>query len=215
MKILVTSCAGFIGSAIIRHLINNTEHSVINAEKLTHAGGSESLTSVCDTPRYNFEKINTCNKPEVRHIFSQYQSDIVMPLTSNSSPTNRSIVETGEFIQTNSLATYTLAEAIGKGFTELSEPQKTFHFHHISTDEVYGDVETPEGLFTEKASHTPSSPYSVSKASSDNLVRAWNRTFGLPTVLANCSKTMSHSISLKINSISNSKRSSQKSPVNL
>lgn len=187
MKILVTGGAGFIGSAVIRHLINDTEHSVVNVDKLTYAGNLESLTSVKENSRYNFEKVNICDKSEVERIFSQYRPDIIMHLAAESH-VDRSIDGPDEFIQTNIVGTYTLLEAARKHYSTLcDEAKKTFKFHHISTDEVYGDLEAPEDLFTEETSYAPSSPYSASKASSDHLVRAWNRTFGLPTLVTNCS----------------------------
>ena len=187
MKILVTGGAGFIGSAVIRHLINDTEHSVVNVDKLTYAGNLESLTSVKENSRYNFEKVDICDKSEVERIFSQYRPDIIMHLAAESH-VDRSIDGPDEFIQTNIFGTYTLLEAARKHYSKLSDnAKKVFKFHHISTDEVYGDLEGPEDLFTEETSYAPSSPYSASKASSDHLVRAWNRTFGLPTLVTNCS----------------------------
>ena len=187
MKILVTGGAGFIGSAVIRHLINDTEHSVVNLDKLTYAGNLESLISVANNPRYDFEKVDICDKAAVERVFNQYQPDVIMHLAAESH-VDRSIDGPGDFIQTNIVGTYTLLEAARKLYSTLSDDaKKMFRFHHISTDEVYGDLEAPEDLFTEETSYAPSSPYSASKASSDHLVRAWNRTFGLPTVVTNCS----------------------------
>ncbi len=186
-KILVTGGAGFIGSAVIRHLINDTECSVINLDNLTYAGNLESLSSVETNQRYVFEKVDICDKAEVERVFEQHQPDIVMHLAAESH-VDRSIDGPGEFMQTNIIGTYTLLEVARKYWGKLDEAKKLdFRFHHISTDEVYGDLEGPEDLFTEETSYAPSSPYSASKASSDHLVRAWQRTYGLPTIITNCS----------------------------
>lgn len=185
-RILVTGGAGFIGSALIRHVISNTEDQVLNVDKLTYAGNVESLVDVDLSERYTFEQIDICNAVALRHVFTSYRPTIVMHLAAESH-VDRSIDGPGEFITTNIVGTYTLLEESRRYFTSLSrESQQQFRFHHISTDEVYGDLGA-EGLFTETTSYEPSSPYSASKASSDHLVRSWQRTFGLPTLVTNCS----------------------------
>ena len=186
-KILVTGGAGFIGSAVIRHLINNTQHDVINVDKLTYAGNLESLAGVMDNSRYHFEQVDICDASAIKRIFAQFQPDIVMHLAAESH-VDRSIDGPGEFIQTNIVGTYTLLEQARAYWLTLDEDRKNaFRFHHISTDEVYGDLEGTSDLFTETTAYAPSSPYSASKASSDHLVRAWYRTYGLPTIITNCS----------------------------
>jgi dTDP-glucose 4,6-dehydratase len=186
--IVVTGGAGFIGSAVIRHLINNTNHIVINIDKLTYAGNLESLLTVHQSERYSFEKVDICDAYEIKRIFEQYQPDLIMHLAAESH-VDRSIDGPGEFIQTNVIGTYTLLEASRQYWSNISNEEKksTFRFHHISTDEVYGDLEGTDDLFTESTPYAPSSPYSASKASSDHLVRAWNRTYNLPTIVTNCS----------------------------
>ncbi|MDL3983941.1 dTDP-glucose 4,6-dehydratase [Shewanella xiamenensis] len=198
MKILVTGGAGFIGSAVVRHIIENTNDSVINLDKLTYAGNLESLTSVANNARYAFEKVDICDRTELDRVFSLHQPDAVMHLAAESH-VDRSITGPADFIQTNIVGTYTLLEAARHYWMQLDAERKSaFHFHHISTDEVYGDLPHPdeqEGktvkqklpLFTESTPYAPSSPYSASKASSDHLVRAWLRTYGLPTIVTNCS----------------------------
>lgn len=187
MKILITGGAGFIGSALIRYIIASEEDQVINVDKLTYAGNLESLQSVENNPRYTFEQVDICNRAELDRVFSQYQPDAVMHLAAESH-VDRSIDGPVAFIQTNIVGTYTLLEAARYYWNDLSHERKTdFRFHHISTDEVYGDLENPEDLFTETTPYAPSSPYSASKASSDHLVRAWQRTYGLPTIITNCS----------------------------
>lgn len=192
-KILVTGGAGFIGSAVVRYLLNETQHSVVNLDKLTYAGNLESLSAVSDNSRYAFERVDICDAPEVKRVLAQHQPDLIMHLAAESH-VDRSIDGPGEFIQTNLVGTYVLLDQARAYFQTLSAEKKAaFRFHHISTDEVYGDLPHPEEqagelpLFTEETSYAPSSPYSASKAGSDHLVRAWNRTFGLPTVLTNCS----------------------------
>ena len=192
--ILVTGGAGFIGSAVIRHLINATEHQVVNVDKLTYAGNLESLKEVSESARYSFEQVDICDATEIKRVLEQYQPNIVMHLAAESH-VDRSIDGPGEFIQTNIVGTYTLLDQARHYWSQLEETKKSgFRFHHISTDEVYGDLPHPEEgksenlpLFTETTSYAPSSPYSASKASSDHLVRAWQRTYGLPTLITNCS----------------------------
>ena len=193
MKILVTGGAGFIGSAVVRHIINNTQDSVINVDKLTYAGNLESLVSIESSDRYVFEQVDICDRAELDRVFKQHQPDAVMHLAAESH-VDRSITGPSDFIQTNIVGTYTLLEATREYWNALSaEAKLAFRFHHISTDEVYGDLPHPDEqdgelpLFTENTSYAPSSPYSASKASSDHLVRAWLRTYGLPTVVTNCS----------------------------
>ena len=187
MKILVTGGAGFIGSALIRHLINNTDHEVLNVDKLTYAGNLESLASISHSERYKFTRIDICERAKLACAFASYNPDIVMHLAAESH-VDRSINSPAEFIQTNIIGTYNLLEVSRSYYENLSnERKKVFRFHHVSTDEVYGDLECENDLFTETTSYMPSSPYSASKASSDHLVRAWYRTFGLPVVLSNCS----------------------------
>jgi len=187
MKILVTGGAGFIGSAVIRNIINNTTDSVINLDKLTYAGNLESLVEVENIDRYSFEQVDICNRTELDRVFKQHKPDVVMHLAAESH-VDRSIDGPAAFIETNIVGTYTLLEATRQYWLTLDEKSKSsFRFHHISTDEVYGDLEGPTDLFTEDTSYAPSSPYSASKASSDHLVRAWLRTYGLPTVITNCS----------------------------
>ncbi|WP_445396793.1 dTDP-glucose 4,6-dehydratase [Zobellella sp. An-6] len=187
---LITGGAGFIGSAVVRELINNTKHKVVNLDKLTYAGNLESLASVEDNPRYTFVQADICDAAAMQTVFEQHRPDIVMHLAAESH-VDRSIDGPAEFIQTNIVGTYTLLEAARSYWSALktSAPEKAegFRFHHISTDEVYGDLHGTDDLFTETTSYAPSSPYSASKASSDHLVRAWQRTFGLPTLVTNCS----------------------------
>lgn len=187
MKILVTGGAGFIGSAVIRHIIKNTQDSVINLDKLTYAGNLDSLTSISDSERYSFEQVDICNADELKRVFAEHQPDAIMHLAAESH-VDRSIDGPAEFIQTNIVGTYNLLEVARAYWTTLPESRKqVFRFHHISTDEVYGDLEGTTDLFTETTAYAPSSPYSASKASSDHLVRAWQRTYGLPTLITNCS----------------------------
>ena len=193
MKILVTGGAGFIGSAVIRHIIFNSQSSVVNLDKLTYAGNLESLRDVDKSKRYSFEKVDICDRDELDRVFSKHKPDAVMHLAAESH-VDRSITGPAEFIQTNIVGTYNLLEAAREYWNTLHDDgKKSFRFHHISTDEVYGDLPHPdeqEGelpLFTEETSYAPSSPYSASKASSDHLVRAWLRTYGFPTIVTNCS----------------------------
>lgn len=186
-KILVTGGAGFIGSAVVRHIIENTQDSVVNVDKLTYAGNLESLESVENNPRYAFEQVDICDAKALARVFEQHQPDAVMHLAAESH-VDRSIDGPAAFIETNIVGTYTLLEAARAYWNTLSDEKKAaFRFHHISTDEVYGDLEGTDDLFTETTPYAPSSPYSASKASSDHLVRAWLRTYGLPTIVTNCS----------------------------
>lgn len=187
MKILITGGAGFIGSAVVRHVIDNTTDSVVNVDKLTYAGNLESLVSVADSNRYVFEQVDICNEAEIKRVFDTHQPDLVMHLAAESH-VDRSIDGPATFIETNIIGTYVLLQAAKDYCLNLdSERKQNFRFHHISTDEVYGDLDGPEDLFLETTPYAPSSPYSASKASSDHLVRAWSRTYGLPTVITNCS----------------------------
>ena len=187
MKILVTGGAGFIGSAVIRHIIKSTDSEVLNIDKLTYAGNLESLIEVENSPRYHFKQVDICDANSIEQVFNKFQPDLIMHLAAESH-VDRSIDGPAEFINTNIVGTYTLLEAARKYWQALDESKKsTFRFHHISTDEVYGDLEGTTDLFTETTSYAPSSPYSASKASSDHLVRAWHRTYGLPVVITNCS----------------------------
>ncbi|MBO0243927.1 MULTISPECIES: dTDP-glucose 4,6-dehydratase [unclassified Vibrio] len=187
MKILVTGGAGFIGSAVVRHIIRDTQDTVINLDKLTYAGNLESLVDVSESERYYFEQVDICDRAELDRVFSEHQPDRVMHLAAESH-VDRSIDGPAAFIETNVMGTYHLLEAARQYWSGLDEArQSAFRFHHISTDEVYGDLEGTDDLFTETTSYAPSSPYSASKASSDHLVRAWLRTYGLPTLVTNCS----------------------------
>ena len=186
-KILVTGGAGFIGSAVVRHIIQNTQDSVVNVDKLTYAGNLESLTEVANNPRYAFEQVDICDRAELDRVFAQHRPDAVMHLAAESH-VDRSIDSAGKFIQTNIVGTFNLLEAARAYWQQMpSEKREAFRFHHISTDEVYGDLHGTDDLFTETTPYAPSSPYSASKASSDHLVRAWLRTYGLPTIVTNCS----------------------------
>ena len=187
MKLLVTGGAGFIGSAVVRYIIQNTQHQVLNVDKLTYAGNLESLTSVHNNERYQFSQTDICDQVVLEKIFNEFQPDAVMHLAAESH-VDRSIDGPAAFIQTNIVGTYSLLEAARKYWLSLTlDAKEAFRFHHISTDEVYGDLEGTTDLFTETTPYTPSSPYSASKASSDHLVRAWQRTYGLPTIVTNCS----------------------------
>lgn len=186
-KIVVTGGAGFIGSAVCRHIIQNTDDQVINVDKLTYAGNLYSLASIESNERYHFVQADICDAKAIQDIFAQFQPDAVMHLAAESH-VDRSIDGPGAFIQTNIVGTYNLLEAARNYWATLSADKKSsFIFHHISTDEVYGDLHGTDDLFTESTPYAPSSPYSASKASSDHLVRAWGRTFGLPVVITNCS----------------------------
>jgi dTDP-glucose 4,6-dehydratase len=195
--ILVTGGAGFIGSAVVRELINHSSHKVVNVDKLTYAGNLESLKEIDQNDRYFFEQVDICDAQEISLVLNTHQPDIIMHLAAESH-VDRSIDGPGAFIQTNIVGTYTLLEQARDYWQNLTaEKKQNFRFHHISTDEVYGDLPHPDDvtdsktaslpLFTEETSYEPSSPYSASKAGSDHLVRAWQRTYGLPTIVTNCS----------------------------
>lgn len=186
-RILVTGGAGFIGSAVVRHIIEATQDSVLVLDKLTYAGNLESLSVVADNPRYSFEQVDICDRAALDRVFAEYQPDVVMHLAAESH-VDRSIDGPAAFIETNVVGTYTMLEAARHYWQPLdAEKKQGFRFHHISTDEVYGDLHGTDDLFTETTPYSPSSPYSASKASSDHLVRAWLRTYGLPTLVTNCS----------------------------
>lgn len=187
MKFLITGGAGFIGSALVRQIINHTDDSVVNIDKLTYAGNLESLAEVAGNARYAFEQVDICDRAELDRVFAEHKPDAVMHLAAESH-VDRSIDSAGEFVQTNIVGTFTLLEAARAYWQALdADKRAAFRFHHISTDEVYGDLHGTDDLFTETTPYAPSSPYSASKAGSDHLVRAWQRTYGLPTVVTNCS----------------------------
>jgi len=186
-KILVTGGCGFIGSAVIRSLINSTDYDVVNLDKLTYAGNLDSLPGIINTQRYSDERVDICDGQALARVFEQHQPTWIMHLAAESH-VDRSIEGPADFIDTNITGTFNLLEAARKYFDNLNTAeQKQFRFHHISTDEVYGDLEGTDDLFTEQTPYSPSSPYSASKAASDHLVRAWGRTYGLPIIITNCS----------------------------
>ncbi|VUS83742.1 dTDP-glucose 4,6-dehydratase 2 [Klebsiella huaxiensis] len=187
MKVIVTGGAGFIGSAVVRHIISETKDEVIVVDSLTYAGNLESLMAVANSPRFIFEKVNICDRSELERVFNEHKPDAVMHLAAESH-VDRSIDGPADFIETNIIGTYTMLEAARSYWNQLDESMRqNFRFHHISTDEVYGDLHGTDDLFSETTSYAPSSPYSASKASSDHLVRAWLRTYGFPTIVTNCS----------------------------
>ena len=186
-RVLVTGGAGFIGSAVVRHLIAETDAMVLNVDKLTYAGNLESLASVSESPNYQFAQSDICDRVEMTRLFETFRPTSVMHLAAESH-VDRSIDGPSAFIETNIVGTYTLLEVSRQYWEQLDQAlQGVFRFHHISTDEVYGDLDGMDDLFTEDTPYQPSSPYSASKASSDHLVRAWHRTYGLPVVVTNCS----------------------------
>jgi len=194
VKILVTGGAGFIGSAVIRHIIQNTQDSVVNVDKLTYAGNLENLREVDNSDRYAFEQVDICSRAQLERVFAEHRPDALMHLAAESH-VDRSIYDPAAFIETNIVGTYALLEVVRSFWSGLDDERKqTFRFHHISTDEVYGDLPHPaevddaaKYLFSESTAYAPSSPYSASKASSDHLVRAWMRTYGFPALVTNCS----------------------------
>lgn len=187
MKIMVTGGCGFIGSELIRYIIKHTDDFIINVDKLTYAANPHALANITSRDRYAFEQIDICSSTEINRIFNTYQPDVVMHLAAESH-VDRSIHNASAFIQTNIIGTHVLLEAARHYWQSLPNTrQQTFRFHHISTDEVYGDLEGTDQLFTEKTPYSPSSPYSASKASADHLVRAWHRTYDLPVLITNCS----------------------------
>jgi dTDP-glucose 4,6-dehydratase len=187
LKILVTGGAGFIGSAVVRSIINQAKYDVVNLDKLTYAGNLDSLSDVPRTKGYNHEQVDICDATALDRVFQQHQPDCVMHLAAESH-VDRSIDGPTDFIDTNIVGTFNLLEAARHYYESLEEDKREqFRFHHISTDEVYGDLEGTEDLFSEETPYAPSSPYSASKAASDHLVRAWGRTYGLPVIITNCS----------------------------
>lgn len=186
MKVLVTGGAGFIGSAVCRHLVSDLGWQVVNVDKLTYAADLRTLTSIEDSPAYAFEQVDVCDGDELKRVFASHDPDAVMHLAAESH-VDRSIDGPGEFIQTNLVGTYTLLEEALRHWQTMPEPRKAnFRFHQVSTDEVYGSLGS-EGLFTEETAYAPNSPYAASKAGADHLVRAWWVTYGLPIVISNCS----------------------------
>ncbi|MGU3525708.1 dTDP-glucose 4,6-dehydratase [Enterobacteriaceae bacterium C23F] len=186
-KILVTGGAGFIGSAVVRHIISETSDSVVVVDKLTYAGNLASLAPVAQSERFAFEQVDICDRAALDAVFARHQPDCVMHLAAESH-VDRSIDGPAAFIETNIVGTYQLLEATRNWWNQLEAGKKAaFRFHHISTDEVYGDLHGSDDFFTETTPYAPSSPYSASKAGSDHLVRAWLRTYGLPTLVTNCS----------------------------
>lgn len=185
--ILITGGAGFIGSAVIRYILRHTAHRVVNVDKLTYAGNLAAVAEVSSDPRYAFERIDICDAHAMRRVFAQYRPAAVMHLAAESH-VDRSIEGPALFISTNIVGTYTLLEVAREYWSSLDDAGRTaFRFHHVSTDEVYGDLDGSDALFTEDTPYAPSSPYSASKAAADHLVRAWHRTYGLPVLITNCS----------------------------
>ena len=187
MKVLITGGAGFIGSALVRHILNSTDYKVLNVDCLTYAGNQESLKSIEKNDNYSFSHVDICNKNDLKRLFNNFKPNLVMHLAAESH-VDRSIDGPLRFLETNIIGTFNLLDEARQFYQGIpSGERRKFKFHHISTDEVYGDLENDVDLFTEKTPYAPSSPYSASKASSDHLVRAWGRTFNLPIVITNCS----------------------------
>src|SRR5690606_24109173 len=185
--LLITGGAGFIGSAVIRYILRHTAHRAVNVDKLTYAGNLAGAAEVSCDPRYAFERIDICDAHAMRRVFAQYRPAAVMHLAAESH-VDRSIEGPAPFISTNIVGTYTLLEVAREYWSSLDDAGRTaFRFHHVSTDEVYGDLDGSDALFTEDTPYAPSSPYSASKAAADHLVRAWHRTYGLPVLITNCS----------------------------
>ncbi|MBE8232825.1 MAG: dTDP-glucose 4,6-dehydratase [Endozoicomonadaceae bacterium] len=188
MRVLLTGGAGFIGSSVVRHILSDTNHSVMNVDLLTYAGNLDSIPKeLSSKPNYNFERVDICDYNSLKSVFESYKPDVVMHLAAESH-VDRSIEGPDAFINTNLIGTFNMLECSRHYWSSLEDDKKEFfRFHHISTDEVYGDLVGTDDLFTEETSYAPSSPYSASKAGSDHLVRAWGRTYGLPIIVTNCS----------------------------
>lgn len=186
-SILITGGCGFIGSNLIRHILDNYDFNIINVDSLTYAGNIDSTADFKNNSRYIFEKCDICDDNKLKNIFDKYKPSLIMHLAAESH-VDRSIKEPKKFLETNIIGTYVLLNRAFIYYQDLTYDNKNFFkFHHISTDEVYGDLKNENDLFTENTSYAPSSPYSASKASSDHLVRAWKRTYNLPTIITNCS----------------------------